>query len=177
MALITCPKCGKQFSEHAKACPQCGTSKEEVQRLIKEQAEQKEIELVQKKERFIKRVGVVLLTALFIFCCIYVIYINTVPITAKNKAELETALELPLRFYKDSLVVKIPAGTNEIEAHAFYDCHNIKSITIPNSVTSIGEQAFYKCTGLTSITIPNSVTYIGRRAFSGRHKPWGMCFR
>ena len=30
MALITCPICGKQFSEHAKACPQCGTPYEDV---------------------------------------------------------------------------------------------------------------------------------------------------
>lgn len=36
MALIICPKCGKQFSDRAEKCPQCGTSKEEVQRLIEE---------------------------------------------------------------------------------------------------------------------------------------------
>ena len=39
MALITCPKCGKQFSEHAKACPQCGITKEEALELIKKQEE------------------------------------------------------------------------------------------------------------------------------------------
>lgn len=47
MALIICPKCGKQFSDHAQACPQCGTSKEEVQRLIAE----KEAAEVAERER------------------------------------------------------------------------------------------------------------------------------
>ena len=39
MALITCPKCGKQFSEHAKACPQCGISKDEALLLIQKREE------------------------------------------------------------------------------------------------------------------------------------------
>ena len=37
MALIKCPKCGKDFSDRAQACPHCGISKEEVARLIAEQ--------------------------------------------------------------------------------------------------------------------------------------------
>lgn len=40
MALITCPKCGKQFSEHAKACPQCGISIEEALLLIQKREEE-----------------------------------------------------------------------------------------------------------------------------------------
>lgn len=47
----------------------------------------------------------------------------------------------------------------------FYDCVNLKSVTIPSSVTSIGSDAFRYCTSLTSITIPNSVTSIGAYAF------------
>lgn len=30
MALIKCPKCGKMFSKHAHACPQCGMSYAEI---------------------------------------------------------------------------------------------------------------------------------------------------
>ena len=48
MALITCPKCGKQFSEHAKACPQCGISKGEVLLLIQKREE--EIRLANERE-------------------------------------------------------------------------------------------------------------------------------
>ena len=40
MALITCPKCGKRFSEHALACPQCGISKGEALVLIEKNAEE-----------------------------------------------------------------------------------------------------------------------------------------
>ena len=40
MALITCPKCGKQFSEHANACPQCGISMDEALALIAKQEEE-----------------------------------------------------------------------------------------------------------------------------------------
>lgn len=39
MALIICPECGKQFSEHANACPECGVPTKEIRRLIKEQKE------------------------------------------------------------------------------------------------------------------------------------------
>ena len=48
MALITCPKCGKQFSEHAKACPQCGLSKKDALILIEKRAE--EIRLADERE-------------------------------------------------------------------------------------------------------------------------------
>ena len=36
MALITCPKCGKQFSEHAEKCPQCGITKIEALKIWKD---------------------------------------------------------------------------------------------------------------------------------------------
>ena len=47
MALIICPKCGKQFSDRAEKCPQCGTSQKEVQRLLAE----KEAEEAAERER------------------------------------------------------------------------------------------------------------------------------
>ena len=50
---------------------------------------------------------------------------------------------------------------------AFYNCNNLKSITIGNGVTSIGNGAFYNCCSFTSIIIPDSVTSIGWSAFSG----------
>ena len=48
MALIKCPKCGKQFSEHANSCPQCGISKGEALSLIAKQEE--EIRLAAERE-------------------------------------------------------------------------------------------------------------------------------
>lgn len=49
---------------------------------------------------------------------------------------------------------------------AFYNCKNIKSITIPSTVKSIGNYAFYKCTNLVSVTLPNSIESIGAQAFA-----------
>lgn len=51
MALIKCPKCGKEFSDRAQACPQCSTPKEEVLHLIaeKEAAEAAERERLRKE--------------------------------------------------------------------------------------------------------------------------------
>lgn len=39
MALIICPKCGKQFSDRADKCPQCGITKEDAVVLLKKQEE------------------------------------------------------------------------------------------------------------------------------------------
>ena len=54
----------------------------------------------------------------------------------------------------------IPTGVTSIGDAAFYNCSNLKSITIADSVTSIGHFAFYRCLNLTSIIIPNSVKRI-----------------
>lgn len=48
--------------------------------------------------------------------------------------------------------------------YAFYECTNIKSVSIPNSVTCIGRGALSRLS-ITSIIIPNSVTRIGADAF------------
>lgn len=183
MALIKCPKCGKEFSDRAQTCPQCGTSKEEVQRLIKDQQEReaaererirKEREAKEARIRAEKRAAwwkkykklvIAITIILFVLLTSYVIYINVTPITAKNGAELRSALNNPFRLSKDSIKVIIPSGVTEIERYAFNDCTGLTSIEIPNSVACIGQGAFSGCTGLTSIKIPISVTRIENYAF------------
>ncbi|MBQ4508682.1 MAG: leucine-rich repeat protein [Paludibacteraceae bacterium] len=180
MALIKCPKCGKEFSDRAQVCPQCGTSKEEVQRLIKEQAEREAAERERiRKEREAKEAEearirakkrttlwiVAVVIAVFVLVSGYTVHINSMPISAKNSAELLSALHNPLRFSKESVIVKIPDNVTSIEDNAFVDCIELTSVEIPNSVTSIGVSAFRGCKGLTSVTIPNSVTSIGFIAF------------
>ena len=61
--------------------------------------------------------------------------------------------------------VTIPDGATRIGYGAFKDCDNLKSVAVPGSVTSIGNEAFYKCNSLRFVDIPNSVTDIGYSAF------------
>ena len=56
-------------------------------------------------------------------------------------------------------------NVSEIPSHCFYDCVNLKSITIPDGIVNIKEYAFNGCESLTSVTIPASVTSLGRAAF------------
>ena len=42
-------------------------------------------------------------------------------------------------------------SVTSIGDQAFFNCFDLRLVTIPNSVTSIGEDAFYGCSGLTSV--------------------------
>ena len=62
--------------------------------------------------------------------------------------------------------VSINKNVTSIGEAAFQNC-SLKSVIIPNGVTNIGSCAFSGCTGLTNITIPDSIKDIGGGAFSG----------
>lgn len=71
--------------------------------------------------------------------------------------------------YCDSLKsVDFETGSKliNIAQQLFYECKNLKEVSIPDSVTSIYKFAFYGCKSLISITIPNSVVFIEDRAFA-----------
>lgn len=61
--------------------------------------------------------------------------------------------------------ITIKDGTTLISNGAFYDCHNLISVSIPNSVESIGNQAFQNCYGLSTVEMPLNLTTIGFQAF------------
>ena len=88
--------------------------------------------------------------------------------------------------------IEIGEGITEIQKYAFYECKNLKSVTIASSVKILGYGAFYNCNNLsdvtfkdnsqiekiepyvfyccsplTSIVIPDSVTSFGYYVFSG----------
>ena len=68
----------------------------------------------------------------------------------------------------EELVIPAELGGRKVTAigdSAFYNCFDLKSVTIPDSVTAIGDSAFSYCWNLTSVTIPDSVTAIGDSAF------------
>ena len=60
----------------------------------------------------------------------------------------------------------IPDSVRNIDAHAFYKCDRLTSLTIGSNVSFISSGAFSCCTGLTgSIVIPDSVTTLSNEAF------------
>lgn len=67
--------------------------------------------------------------------------------------------------------VVIKDGITHISDYAFYQCFNLKNVSIADSVTSIGNGAFSYCAfKLKEITIPKNVTSIGNSAFAGCEK-------
>ena len=59
----------------------------------------------------------------------------------------------------------IPAGCEQIGAHAFHDYAYLKSVTIPEGVTGIAWCAFNGCQNLQQITLPHSLEAIGPNVF------------
>ena len=66
---------------------------------------------------------------------------------------------------RDPATLKIRRGTKVIEAEAYKDNKEIRTVIIPNSVTTIGYKAFMDCDNLESVVIPDSVTVIDEMAF------------
>ncbi|MDE7256780.1 MAG: leucine-rich repeat domain-containing protein [Clostridia bacterium] len=76
-----------------------------------------------------------------------------------------TGYEVPAEYSAEEDGELLPV--KEIGEMAFYECFELKEITIPDTVEKIGTLAFAKC-GFSEFIIPDSVTEIGGGAF-------GMC--
>lgn len=53
-----------------------------------------------------------------------------------------------------------------IDKGAFYDCIDLRTLTIPDTVTSIGENAFMNCHNLTTVHMPARLDNLGKGAFN-----------
>ena len=62
----------------------------------------------------------------------------------------------------------IPAGVENIQTYAFYQCTSIKSVFIPNSVKTVGQNAFLGCTGIESLNVP----FVGQTATANQKVSW-----
>lgn len=76
--------------------------------------------------------------------------------------------------FKSTLItsVVIPASITKIESGsrakgAFFNCTNLKEVSLSSGLTTIGAYAFNSCTSLTSIVVPATVTSIGGNSFYG----------
>jgi len=69
---------------------------------------------------------------------------------------------------KGETEVVIPDNVVCIDSNAFYNCNQMRKVTIPNSVEIIKDKAFSN-NYLSEISIPSSVKEIGKKAFSGSY--------
>lgn len=60
--------------------------------------------------------------------------------------------------------ISIPSSLDKIGHHAFYNCNKLYDVNLPNMLTEIGAYAFYNC-AITEIGLPNTLTTIGEYAF------------
>ena len=60
--------------------------------------------------------------------------------------------------------LEIPSSLEEIEAHAFFNCKNLKEIVIPGTVKKIGHDAF-RASALERVVVQEGVESIGSSAF------------
>ena len=84
-----------------------------------------------------------------------------------TKSSQNTLIQYPVGNTQTSYT--IPTTVTAINAYAFYNANNLKSVTLPDTstFTSIGSYAFRGALGLTSITIPSNVSIIDQSAFFG----------
>lgn len=69
----------------------------------------------------------------------------------------------------------MPNNLESIGECAFYNCTNLKNLSLPKSLTQIGESAFESC-NLSSVYVPNNNAHIGKYAFwSDNENPIILC--
>lgn len=98
----------------------------------------------------------------------------TVKYTAEDGTESVCAVEkiAPKTFYNCQNLRSVTIGENvtEIGAQAFFLCRNLEEAQIGSNVATIGEEAFYSCITLKGIELPNTLEIIRRGAFSTCYK-------
>ena len=78
-----------------------------------------------------------------------------------------TPADVPWDAYREKITgLTINSGVTSIGPRAFYQCSNLKTVSLASGITSIGDYAFTGC-AFTSIAIPDTVTSIGAYAFNG----------
>ena len=70
-------------------------------------------------------------------------------------------------FYKYDHLLSFNSGPNmtRIEAKAFSNCKNLKTVVLSDSITYIGNEAFDWCMGITTFNVPKNLEVVGDNAF------------
>lgn len=61
--------------------------------------------------------------------------------------------------------VEIPQGVDSIRNYAFYNCRDLRSVSLPEGLKNIGEGAFQKCP-ITDLQLPSTLLSIEKEAFA-----------
>ena len=92
----------------------------------------------------------------------------TIPSSVNHNGIKYSVTAIANNAFNHSNVVSVTM-TNSIKTlgSAFWECDQLKSVTLSDSIKSIPDYTFYNCSSLSSITIPSCVEYIGRNVFRG----------
>ena len=79
-----------------------------------------------------------------------------------------------LSYFKDfnpkdgdySIIFKYLKNISKLTA-TFWECNNLKTITLPNTIIKTGQSSFYYCKNLQSVILPKSIIEISDDCFSG----------
>ena len=84
---------------------------------------------------------------------------GTYSIRAKDVNDLPDEIILPSAYNGNSIT--------KIDSFAFYNCTNLKNITIPDSILEISQYAFANCSNLVNINLREGLCVIGNDSFAG----------
>ena len=87
------------------------------------------------------------------------IFVGEVEYTADRKTLIHFPEDLEIQDYI------VPESTEEIGINAFFNCQQLKSVTLPQTLTTIDSNAFQQCCNLQTLTIPKNVKTIAPNAF------------
>lgn len=86
--------------------------------------------------------------------------------TALKSVTIPTGVkDLRHSFTRSGLESVTLKGNPDMWYYAFYECENLKEVTLPENLESIHDYAFYGCKALENITLPESVKSIEGGAF------------
>ena len=65
--------------------------------------------------------------------------------------------------------IRLPPSLSRIEAGTFYQCKDLRSVSVANGTEYIAKECF-RDSGLEKVTLPNTLLEIGEKAFEGCDK-------
>ncbi len=85
--------------------------------------------------------------------------------TKLSNVTFSSLTKLSVEMFRNTALTNVTLNVNQIPEKSFYDCKNLKTVTINGSVITIGESAFAENPNLETVTINASVEYLNANAF------------